>query len=196
MALAAYCYVGRRIQGWTKDFTAENAEGLRLATRAVELGKDDGNVLWMGAYSFWQLGRDVTRARELAHRSLRLNSNSAIALTITAWIEMVAGNASKAIELYHRSDRLSPRDPRGWLIATGLGLAHFYEGQYDEAKSWAEKALAQNPRFAVALRCLAASAARLGQRETAAAAVRDMLRIEPHFTLSSFSANVRVPTAQ
>jgi hypothetical protein len=46
MALAAYCYVGRRIQGWTKDFSAETAEGLRLASRAVELGKDDGNVLW------------------------------------------------------------------------------------------------------------------------------------------------------
>jgi TolB-like protein/DNA-binding winged helix-turn-helix (wHTH) protein/Flp pilus assembly protein TadD len=165
MALAAYCYVGRRIQGWTKDFSAETAEGLRLASRAVELGKDDGNVLWMAAYSVWQLGRDVQRANELAYRSLRLNSNSAIALTITAWTEMIRGNPGKAIELYHRADRLSPRDPRGWLIATGLGLAHFYEGRFDEAKSWAEKALGHNPRFAVALRCLAVSLAKLGQRD-------------------------------
>ena len=192
MALAAYCYVGRRLQGWTKDFAAENAEGLRLAARAVELGKDDANVLWMGAYTFWQLGRDIPRARELAHRSLRLNSNSAIALTITAWIEMVAGNEGKAIELYHRADRLSPRDPRGWLTATGLGFAHFYEGHDDEARSWAEKALAQNPRSAAALRCLAVSAAMLGQREKAAVAVRDLLRIEPHFTLSRYKADVRL----
>jgi len=192
MALAAHCYVGRRIQGWTKDFTAENAEGLRLAVRAAELGKDDGNVLWMSAFSVWQLGRDLHRARELAHRSLRLNSNSAIALTITAWIEMIAGNEDHAIQLYHRADRLSPRDPRAWLIATGLGLAHFYLGHYDEAKSWAERALAQNSRFAAALRCLAASAARLGQRDTAAAAVREMLKIEPQFTLSNYRAHVRV----
>jgi len=192
MALAAYCYVGRRIQGWTKDFSAETAEGLRLASRAVELGKDDGNVLWMAAYSVWQLGRDVQRANELAYRSLRLNSNSAIALTITAWTEMIKGNPGKAIELYHRADRLSPRDPRGWLIATGLGLAHFYEGRFDEAKSWAEKALGHNPRFAIALRCLAASLAKLGQREEASAVVQEMLKVEPQFTLSSFRAQLRL----
>src|SRR5262249_39315679 len=122
MALAAYCYAARRLQGWTKDFTAENAEGLRLALRAAELGKDDSNVLWMSAFSSWQLGHDLHHALELAHRSLRRNSNSAIALTITAWLEMIAGNEGQAIELYHRADRLSPRDPRAWLIATGLGL--------------------------------------------------------------------------
>jgi TolB-like protein len=192
MALTAYCYTGRRIQGWTKDFSAENSEGMRLASRASELGKDDGNVLWMAAYSVWQLGRDVQRAHELAYRSLRQNSNSAIALTIAAWTEMIMGNEGKAIELYHRANRLSPRDPRGWLIATGLGFAHFYVGRFDEAKSWAEKALAQNPRCAMALRCHAASLANLGQRDKAAAAAQQMLRIEPQFTLSSYRANVRV----
>src|SRR3974377_262155 len=80
MALAAYCYAGRRLQGWTKDLEAENAEGLRPASRAVERGKDDSNVLWMAAFGIWQLGRDVRRANELAYRSLRLNPNSAIAL--------------------------------------------------------------------------------------------------------------------
>src|SRR5262245_452964 len=47
MALAAYCYSERAVQGWTADATAEAAEGMRLAARAVELGQDDGNVLWM-----------------------------------------------------------------------------------------------------------------------------------------------------
>jgi hypothetical protein len=40
--------------------------------------------------------------------------------------------------------------------------------------------------------CLAASVSRLGQRKTAAAAVREMVKIEPHFTLASYRANVRV----
>jgi tetratricopeptide (TPR) repeat protein len=192
MALAAYCYAWRRVQGWTTDFSAETAEGLHLTSRAVELGKDDGNVLWMAAYSVWQLGRDAQRANELGHRSLRLNSNSTMALAITAWTEMMLGNHGKAIELCHRADRLSPRDPRAWFIATGLGFAHFYEGCFDEAKSWAEKALVQNPRFAVALRCLAVSLAKLGQREKATAIVRQMLKIEPQFTLSGFRSQLRV----
>jgi len=90
----------------------------------------------------------MCNAPDLAYRSLRLNSNSAIAPTIAAWTEMIMGNPGKAIELYHHADRLSPRDPRGWLIATSLGLAHFYEGRFGEAKSCAEKALVHNPRFA------------------------------------------------
>jgi len=191
MALRAYCYGERRVQGWAQDLPAEAAEGLRLASRAVELGKDDSNVLWMAAFAVWRLAQDAQRARELANRSLRLNPNSAIALAITAWAEMQMGYFGKGIELFHRAERLSPRDPRGWLIATGLSSAHFFEGHFDEAASWAETALTQNPRFTVALRNLAASAARLGQKEKAAAARRDLLSIEPQFTLSELRARVR-----
>jgi hypothetical protein len=51
----------------------------------------------MAANSVWQLGRDAHRAKELGYRSLRLNSNCSMALTITAWTEMILGNSSKAI---------------------------------------------------------------------------------------------------
>jgi len=47
MALAANCYGHRAVQGWMSDVEAEMTEGARLATRAVELGQEDGNVLWM-----------------------------------------------------------------------------------------------------------------------------------------------------
>jgi TolB-like protein/Flp pilus assembly protein TadD len=191
MALAAYCYGERRIQGWAQDLPGEAAEGLRLASRAVELGKDDSNVLWMAAYAVWRLAQDAPRARELANRSLRLNPNSAIALAITGWTTMLMGRFGKAIELFHQAERLSPRDPRGWLIATGLAAAHFYDGRFGEAVSWAEAALIQNPRFTVALRVLAASLARLGQGEKAAGVVQELLNIEPQFTLAELRARVR-----
>ena len=191
MALMAYCYGERRVQGWAQDTPAEVAEGLRLASRAVELGKDDGNVLWMAAYAVWRLAQDAQRARELANRSLRLNPNSAIALAITAWAEMQMGHFAKAIELFHRAERLSPRDPRGWLIATGLGAAYGNAGRFEEAVSWCEAALVQNPRFTVALRVLAVSLARLGQREKANAVIQELLKIEPQLTLSNLRARIR-----
>jgi tetratricopeptide (TPR) repeat protein len=191
MALAGYCYGERRIQGWAQDPSAEAAEGLRLASRAVELGKDDGSVLWMAAYAVWRLAQDARRARELAYRSLRLNANSAIALAIAGWTENQMGNPSKAIELFHSAERLSPRDPRGWLIETGLGAAYFNAGHFKEAVSWSEAALVHNPRFTVALRTLAAGLAKLGQGEKAAAIVQELLNIEPQLTLSNLRARVR-----
>ena len=67
--------------------------------RALELGKDDGNVLWMAAYAMRRLGQDVPRARELAYRSLVLNPNSAIAMAVAGWMEAELGNSAKALEL-------------------------------------------------------------------------------------------------
>ena len=84
MALAAYCYAQRRHQVWARDIAGEAVEGLRLALRAIDLGKDDSNVLWMAAYAVRHLATDAHRAKQLVDRSLQLNPNSAIALAIAA----------------------------------------------------------------------------------------------------------------
>jgi TolB-like protein/cytochrome c-type biogenesis protein CcmH/NrfG len=192
MALAAYCYAERSQQSWSKDRVQEAAEGIRLATRAVELAKNDANVLWMAAYAARQLAMDAQLAKELAYRSLQLNPNSAIALAMTGWIETILGNTDKSLELLRRADRLSPRDPRTWFITTGLAMAYFTSEQFAESVIWSKKALAQNPRSAVALRLLAAALARLGQKEQANDAVRELLKIEPQLTISGLRARMRM----
>ncbi len=108
MALAAYCYAERSQQDWLRDRERETAEGIRLANRAVELAKNDANVLWMAAYAARQLSKDAQLAKELAYRSLQLNPNSAIALAMTGWIEAILAEPAKALEHLHRADRLSP----------------------------------------------------------------------------------------
>jgi TolB-like protein/Flp pilus assembly protein TadD len=188
MALAAYCYAERRHQAWARDIAGEAAEGLRLASRAIDLGKDDSNVLWMAAFAVRHLAMDAPRAKQLADRSLQLNPNSAIGLAIAAWIEVGMGNYASALELAGRAERLSPRDPRGWFIATVLGLAHFHAGQFDQAEADLKRALVQNSRFATALRVLAASLARLGRIDEAALTVQEMLKIDPQLTISEFRA--------
>jgi len=184
MALAAFCYTRRRQQGWAQDLEHERIEGAALATRAVELGNDDGNVLWMSAYAIWNLAMDTQRAKELVSHSLLINPNSAMALALLAWIESCTENPAKALELFQRANRLSPRDPRGWFITAGIANAHFTAGEFDQAVAWAKKALVLNPRFALALRILAASLAKRGDRAEAAAVIEDMLKIEPELTLS------------
>jgi TolB-like protein len=191
MALAAYCYAVRRNQGWASDLEAETAEGLRLIERATEIGKDDSNVMWMAARVMWHLAQDAHRARELGYQSLQLNPNSAIALAITAWAEVHLGNSRKSIELCLRAERLNPRDPRGWMIATSFGIAHFVERRFDQAAACFEKALVHNPRFTIALRDLAASYAMLGEKEKAAAAVQKVLEIEPQLTLTKLRERTR-----
>jgi TolB-like protein len=189
MALAAYCHALRFAQGWAKEPDAERRTGLSLATLAAERGKDDGRVFWMTAYAVHRLRMEPSHAKELADRSLELNPNSAIALSVAGRIELVLGNTSKALELLLRAERLSPRDPRGWfIIGGGTAYAYFAAGRYDESIAAANKALIQNPRFALALRFLAASLAKRGRRDAAAQAIREVLEIEPRLTLTKLRA--------
>ena len=154
MALAAYCYAGGSIQGWSHNITADASEGLGLVSCALEFGKDDGNVLWMAAYATRRLAHDVERARELAQRALVLNSNSAIAMAVAGWMEAELGNSAKALELLSRAQRLSPRDPRGWFFASSMALAHVVAGEFEAAAACARMAVDQNPRSTIALRFL------------------------------------------
>jgi TolB-like protein len=189
MALSAHCYAGGSIQGWSHA-AVDAVEGLRLASRALELGKDDGNVLWMAGYAMRRLAQDVHRARELAYRSLVLNPNSAIAMAVAGWMEAELGNSGKALELLGRAQRLSPRDPRGWFIASGMALAHVVDGHFEDAAACARIAVDQNPRSTIALRFLAGSHARLGHKENATKALREMLKIEPHLTLAKLRSRL------
>jgi TolB-like protein len=190
MALKAYCFAERRVQGWALDSNVEAAEGHRLAARAADLAGDDANVLWMAAYAIRILGRDPLRARELHQRSLQLNPNSAKALTASAWNEALLGGSAEALNMLRRAERISPADPRAWSMTAAVAQAHMQAGQFEEAAALARKSLAQNPRSARTLRILAACLAAMGERDEAAEAVRTALAIEPGLTLSKLRGRI------
>jgi TolB-like protein len=185
LAQAALCYAERRDQGWADNQEEEAEKGLRLAARAVELGQDDGNVFWMAAFAVLRLRMDAHRAQELVYRSLQLNPNSAVALSVAGRIEASLGHTQEALDLLARAERLSPRDPRGWFITGGgTAYAYFQAGRFDKSVAAARKALTQNPRFTVALRNLAASLVRQGRQNEAEEVMQELLDIEPQLTLT------------
>jgi TolB-like protein/cytochrome c-type biogenesis protein CcmH/NrfG len=196
MALAAYCRAQLVHLGWAQDLEAQAKEGLRLASRAIDLGKHDCNVLWMAAYAFLQLQMDPARARELACRSLELNPNSVVALATAGRIEMHLGNAGKALELLYRAERLSPREPRGWMIKMGIASAYMRAGRFDDAISACRGALDLNPRHTGILRVLAVCLVKLGRQSEAAQVVREVLDVEPQLTLTKLRARTMYVNAE
>ncbi|MEN0075853.1 MAG: winged helix-turn-helix domain-containing protein [Paracraurococcus sp.] len=195
MAAAAHCRALCHFQGWpASDAAINNVAALRLAWAAAEQAPNDAQVLWQAAFAIWNLaGEERGRARALFRRSLLLNPNSAMGLTLAGWIETMCGHVDEGRAMVLRAVRLNPRDPRGWLMDGVLALAAMIEGDDAGAAAWAERALARNRRFAVALRVLAVARVQLGETGRAAEAVRDLLRIEPGLTIGGFLARIPMP---
>jgi TolB-like protein len=194
MAMAAYCHALRHFQGWIARKDTHSADGVRLAWHAVELAPNDAKVLWMAAFAIWNMSHDRRDAApELFHRSLLINPNSVMALTLGGWIEIMRGNQATGRTMIERARRLSPRDPRGWLTSGAMAIAAVVDEDYLEAIAWAEKALAQNRRFAVALRVLIVALVKLGRHDRATRVAQDLLEVEPELTISGFLKRIPFP---
>ena len=194
IAMAAYCHALRHFQGWAGPDETYRSDGVRLAWRAVELAPNDAQVLWMAAFAIWNMSDDKRDAApELFSRSLAINPNSVMALALGGWIEIMRGNQGEGRTMVERAQRLSPRDPRGWLTSGAMAIAAVADGNYPDAISWAERALTQNRRFAAALRVLIVAAVRLGQNEKASATAKELLDVEPELTISGFFRRIPFP---
>jgi adenylate cyclase len=67
---AAFCYVVRKICGWTANRAQEMAETARLARQAAQLGKDDAVALAFGGLALGYVAGDLREpSRSLIERS-------------------------------------------------------------------------------------------------------------------------------
>jgi tetratricopeptide (TPR) repeat protein len=67
----------------------------------------------------------------------------------------------------------------------GTALAHFVAARYEEAASWAERALRDRPTYASAVRLLAASCAMAGRQEQAHQAIARLRQLDPGLRVSN-----------
>jgi tetratricopeptide (TPR) repeat protein len=157
----------------------------RLTQRAVELGKDDAITLAASGWALAHVVHELGVGAGLIDRALVLNSNLAEAWFSGGWVKNWLGEPEAAIERFARAMRLSPLDP--WAIGgrAGTAHAHFFLGSYDEAASWAARALQDNPDFQAGLRIDAASNAMAGRPEQAHQAVARLLQLNPALRVSS-----------
>jgi len=183
--LAAWCYGWRKTQGWTTNLARETAEAVRLARRAVELGKDDALALAWGGYSLGQLVGELDDGSAFIDQALALNPNLAAAWHVSGLVRVWRGEPDLAIEHFMRAMRLSPLDLTIAGSQYGTALAHFFADRYGEASLWVAKALRGNPNFLAALRLAAAANSLAGRMDDAQRAMDRLLQLEPTRRISN-----------
>jgi TolB-like protein/class 3 adenylate cyclase len=177
--MASWCFVWRKVNGWMNDRVNEVAEAERLARRAVELGPDDAIALSGGGYALVFVAHDLDNGPAFIERALALNPNLSWALHSSGWTKAFLGEPDAAIKHLSDAMRLSPLDPLGFRAQGGIAFANFLAGRYDEAISWAEKALRERPNYLAAIRELAAANALAGRLPEAQRAMAQLRQIDP-----------------
>jgi TolB-like protein len=182
--MAAWAYLGRKSTGLMIDYGQEKIETERLARRAVELGKDDAVALGAAGFALGYVVGDLDSGIAYIDQALALNPNLAIAWSWSGWLRAWRGEPEAAVDHVAHAMRLSPRDPFLGVMQGAAASALFFAGRYDEAWSWAEKALRERSNLPN-LRLVAAIGALTGHLEEAKRAVARIRETQPALRVSN-----------
>ena len=183
----AYLHYNDVLLQWTDHPDRSTEEMLHAARRSVALDDDnpEAHVVLGMAYSLTAKQDEMMASLELA---TQLNPSLATAHFYLGTYLALAGRSDDAIERLNRAMDLNPRDPRIWRVFFGLALAHAAAERYEEAARWTRRCLQRNPDWHLAYGLLAASYAHLDRLHESHLAAKELLRLQPEFSLNSVRA--------
>ena len=126
--MAARCYAQRKAGGWMTDRAQEVAEAVRLARRAVALGKDDAVALCHCRIRACRCCRAISKTvMRLIDQALVLNPNLAWAWLFSGWVKVSLGEPEVAIEHFTSRHAPEPKDPQRFQhVLRPMAMAHFF----------------------------------------------------------------------
>jgi TolB-like protein len=186
-AMAAWCYFWRKVNGWMIDRDKEATEGLRLAQRAIELGRDDAVALTRGGHALAHFTGDLDSGIALLDRAVFLNPNLASAWFLGGFLRTWHGECESAIEHFERAMRLSPVDPERYRMQAGIAMAHLFAGRIETASQWAERSYSNLPSFLMVVALIAATRALSDRRDDARRAIEEVRKFDPALRISNIT---------
>src|SRR5262249_36564061 len=152
--------------------------------RAVAVGMDDAVALVSGGVGVTYLAEELESGIAYVDRAIALNPNLALAWDVSGWGRSHLGEHTDAISRFGRAIRLSPFDLLAYHFYTGLSFAHLFAGHYEEATSWARKAVLEKSDWAPTVRAKAIACALSGETVEAQEALALLRSIDPDLRLS------------
>lgn len=186
-AMAAWCYFWRKVNGWMIDRDKETTDGLRLAQRAIELGRDDAVALTRGGHALAHFTGDLDSGIALLDRAVFLNPNLASAWFLGGFLRTWHGECESAIEHFERAMRLSPVDPERYRMQAGIAMAHLFAGRIETASQWAERSYGNLPSFLMVVALIAATRALSNRRDDARRAIEEVRKLDPALRISNIT---------
>jgi TolB-like protein len=178
LGLAAVSHARRCMDGWSEDLETDSYRAVDLARRALQVAKDDPDILTNAGLALAYFGEDIGAMTALVDRALALNPSFARGWYISGGLRCWAGQPGLAIEHVETSLRLSPRARIGGAMNV-IGASRFFSGNFDEAVPKLLLAIQEDPNFPSPYRVLAACHAHMGRLDEAREIVTRLREITP-----------------
>ena len=188
LALAhARDYVNR----WSADPQQALCDCSDVANRALACDDLEPSAHFAaGVAHMWR--KEHARATAEAEREIELDPNSAEGYGLLALVADYSGRPEEAIALFDKAMRFNPHYPG--MVLHFYGHAHFMMGRYEEAAAIFRQRIEREPMTDASRALLASALGHLGRIDEAREAWRDMLAINPKYSLEH-RANVQAPGA-
>lgn len=190
-ALAARCFQFQQMFGWRPP--DDPGEGIRLAHRAIELGRNDSEALWMAALALVHLSGEIDHVLAQVGRSLSLNPNSANAWTASCFVHSYLGDSATAIEHFNRAQRLNPLDLSQHVHWNAVAWAYLGSNRIEDAHEAGVRTLNVMPTYPPGLRMKLSTCGLLGRVEEARDCVQRLIAVQPGSSISWLSRFFRAP---
>lgn len=164
----------------------DRALTVSLARRAVDLSRDDCFVLAWSTLTIAHIEGDLHTGMDIVARALSFNAHSTLALIAAGLMSNLLGDDDASVEYLDRAERWGDTEPLTFIIYYGRASVAYQQEQYDEALLWSQKSAGRNPKFAPAIRLLAASQCRLGMMAQAKKSAVALHEVDSNETVDFF----------
>jgi adenylate cyclase len=174
---------------WSSSPTRSTAELERAAQRCVALDPREATCTVVVGFVHRAAGR-LDQAIAAYERAIQLNPSSEVAHYFLGSSLVLTGRPDEAIPSIETAIRLSPHDPMMPAYLSTIGFAHFGAERYDDAVEWAERSVRAGSTTSFAWGLLASSYAHLGRLDDARAALEQLTRQQPDYSMADAKSDL------
>jgi len=175
------------MQGYTKAPRETLEKGIELTQKALAINDSIGNGHAL-LCAFYRMKGDLVKAITEGERAVALDPSSPGALNNYAHCLTASGRPEEAIPIYQKAIRLSPLGFH--YLFEGFGYALRMTGRHEEAVSAFKKTIQLAPDNFRYHAELAITYAMMGREEEARAEGKEVLRIDPKFTIERYVKHI------
>jgi adenylate cyclase len=187
-ALLGLCHVHNGMYGWVRPARQAFEDALRIAKEAVRLAPSSPETNQALSFVLLCTG-NAEQAVTAARLAVKLNSNFAEAYATLGHALIFLGDLEEGLAACRHAARNDPRDTRGSWLYNAMGHGYFMLGDYEQAIEISKIGLHQDPSRFGAMLTLAGSYAYLGREADAKAAIDQLLRLIPRYSLRALRKN-------